>query len=92
MMIGQQVRRNQRRVIEKVNALRESARLPLQLLKVGQVKRLRLDGLQPQCLRTFSSGLAVMPAAFRVFWIEDTAPPEPGMHAGLLHGLVLGVS
>ncbi|MDH4560176.1 Ppx/GppA family phosphatase [Pseudomonas sp. BN411] len=65
-------------------------RLSLQLLEAGQVKRLKLDGLQTHRLGTLPGGLAVMLAAFKVFGIEEMFPSEPGLRFGLLHGLMHG--
>ena len=61
-------------------------RLSLLLLEVGQVKRLKLEGLQPHRLGMLPGGLAVMLAAFKVFGIEEMVSSEPGLRFGLLHG------
>lgn len=63
-------------------------RLSLLLLDVRQVKRLKLEGLQPHRLGMLPGGLAVMLAAVKVFGIEDMVPSEPGLRFGLLHGLM----
>ncbi|MDU9392270.1 Ppx/GppA family phosphatase [Pseudomonas sp. zfem002] len=63
-------------------------RLSLALLEAGQVKRLRLDGLQPHRQGMLPGGLAIMLAAFKVFGIDDMTPSEPGLRVGLLHSLM----
>lgn len=63
-------------------------RLSLKLLEAGQVKRLKLDGLQQHRLGMLPGGLAIMLAAFKVFGIEDMTPSEPGLRLGLLHSLM----
>ncbi|MCY1275243.1 Guanosine-5'-triphosphate,3'-diphosphate pyrophosphatase [compost metagenome] len=63
-------------------------RLSLKLLEAGQVKRLKLGGLQEHRLGMLPGGLAIMLAAFKVFGIEDMTPSEPGLRFGLLHSLM----
>lgn len=63
-------------------------RLSLALLDAGQVKRLKLGGLQPHRQGMLPGGLAIMLAAFKVFGIEDMTPSEPGLRFGLLHSLI----
>jgi len=63
-------------------------RLSLLLLKAGQVKKLRLAGLQPHRLSILPGGLVLMLAAFKVFGITHMTPSEPGLRFGVLHGLM----
>lgn len=63
-------------------------RLSLALLDAGQVKRLRLAGVQEHRQNMLPGGLAIMLAAFKVFGIEDMTPSEPGLRFGLLHSLM----
>lgn len=63
-------------------------RLSLLLLKAGQVKKLRLAGLQTHRLSILPGGLVLMLAAFKVFGITHMTPSEPGLRFGVLHGLM----
>lgn len=63
-------------------------RLSLSLLEAGQVKRLKLVGLQEHRHGMLPGGLAIMLAAFKAFGIDDMTPSEPGLRFGLLHSLL----
>lgn len=63
-------------------------RLSLALLEAGQVKRVKLCGLQEHRLGMLPGGLAIMLAAFKAFGIDDMTPSEPGLRFGLLHSLM----
>ncbi|MGJ7514360.1 Ppx/GppA phosphatase family protein [Pseudomonas baetica] len=63
-------------------------RLSLRLIEVGQVKKLRLAGLQAHRLSILPGGVVLMLAAFKVFGISHMTPSEPGLRFGVLHGLM----
>lgn len=74
--------KSERVTMNKMMALRDKA------IECGSLEKLTLEGLQPERLNVFPSGLAILMALFDVFAINEMTLAGGALREGLVYGMI----
>lgn len=77
---------SERITLEKLNTLKE------QSIACGSIDNLSLEGLLPERLTVFASGLSILIALFEVFGVKEMTLAGGALREGLIYGMISIVS